>query len=1017
MTSREALVIGTDTRPPVLFKGEYEQWKDRFLNFVDKHELGDFLRKSIEEGVMKPVLTTRLVGTVPTQVELKYHELEDDNLKRAKEMWDQLEKMMMGSKVGNQLKISNFLNNYEEFRGRVGETLEETYDRFVTLQNEQSKNKVTKSQIELNVKFLSILQPEWKRFARQMKQIKDLNEISLDEVYETLRQNEEELDEILDEKMQKGKTVEDTVALVVRKKKNKTIVYDSEENEAYTNSDSDENDQLKQAMLLLTNDFQKKFYKKPTSNSQRYSSAPNNYVHKERVEGNRYEGKRTEERKPKERRYQSEGKRIEERKPEERKYKAEGSSQSEPPTCYNCGKTDEDDEDEERDEAVNMCLMGKQESDDEADSEEDAKDEKLSDEIPEKKVLVEVLHRDNDTNAKEKTIILKENSELKSKLKKSELDFYELTKMHSSCIEENKTLIAKLKGLEEKLYKLGQTEQTIHLNKPKEEIEEWGIGYKNPQCLQKEISEVPALYDHLSLKLARRIPEFKTFWTRLSEKDEADETEKHLKSSKVHLPFYYAKMNNSYNENPIYQKNKSLSNDFFQSYSEKEMEAKPIQGKLYVPPLVLESKISELENSLSDERLLMNIEQKVFSIVLKNYVLSNASNSEDMFGSSNKGFDFLNSNGGSGGCFEQFDFNSKLPNHSSFVQKIFGKTSMPVNSAKLTKVDNSISVKAKIAKGKIISKHSQKLNTTIHSKKKHSFVDQKSNSRVSHVSDLSKQRPEVKSLWQPKQKLDKTVKSFCSINCSKTSPSKDVLIADVAILNSKLVVSRKQYTMKQLFQLSLSARKSSIYDKHVSTSCQDSEDWFGNHHIRHLWYLDSGCSKHMTGQKEMLSNFKDKYCGPVKFGNDQHSPIMGYGDMVQNNVTIKKVSYVEGLKHNLFSIGQFCDKDLEVNFKAKTCSVSTEKGEELLVETRKYINNLVSGKLVKGLPELKYEREHLCAACEKGKMKRDKTPDVLITFLKTTQVNLQKPVKLLRTDNGTEFKNKKVEEYLEFVGI
>ncbi|KAI3758477.1 hypothetical protein L6452_06040 [Arctium lappa] len=291
--------------------------------------------------------------------------------------------------------------------------------------------------------------------------------------------------------------------------------------------------------------------------------------------------------------------------------------------------SDEEEEDEERDEAVNMFLMGKQESEAEVDSDDEEEEvcdlsyldfinkihamnlkqqelesklkrengvisdknqsiQKLSNEIAEKKVLVEVLHRNNDTSAKEKKIILKENSEIKSKLRKSELDLYELTKMHSSCTEENKTLIAKLKSLEEKLYKLGQTEQTIHLNKPKEEIEKWGIGYKNPHCLQKGISEVPALYDLLSLKLARRILELKVFWTRLSEKDEANETEKRLKSSKVHLPFYYAKMNNSYNDNPIYHK-KSLSNDFFQSYYEKEMEAKPIKCKIYVPPLVLES--------------------------------------------------------------------------------------------------------------------------------------------------------------------------------------------------------------------------------------------------------------------------------------------------------------------------------------------------------------------------------------------------------------------------------------------
>ena len=69
----------------------------------------------------------------------------------------------------------------------------------------------------------------------------------------------------------------------------------------------------------------------------------------------------------------------------------------------------------------------------------------------------------------------------------------------------------------------------------------------------------------------------------------------------------------------------------------------------------------------------------------------------------------------------------------------------------------------------------------------------------------------------------------------------------------------------------------------------------------------------MTGKKELLTNFRDRYCGKVKFGNNHYAPIMGYGEIVQKNITIKKVAYVEGLGHNLFSIGQFCDKGLEVN--------------------------------------------------------------------------------------------------------
>ncbi|GKE68049.1 hypothetical protein Tco_1526121, partial [Tanacetum coccineum] len=68
-----------------------------------------------------------------------------------------------------------------------------------------------------------------------------------------------------------------------------------------------------------------------------------------------------------------------------------------------------------------------------------------------------------------------------------------------------------------------------------------------------------------------------------------------------------------------------------------------------------------------------------------------------------------------------------------------------------------------------------------------------------------------------------------------------------------------------------------------------------------------------------------------KFENDQIAPILGYGDLVQGNVTIKRVCYVEGLNHNLFSVGQFCDVDLEVAFRKSTCYIRDLKGNDLLI--------------------------------------------------------------------------------------
>ncbi|GJY81367.1 hypothetical protein Tco_0494118 [Tanacetum coccineum] len=55
--------------------------------------------------------------------------------------------------------------------------------------------------------------------------------------------------------------------------------------------------------------------------------------------------------------------------------------------------------------------------------------------------------------------------------------------------------------------------------------------------------------------------------------------------------------------------------------------------------------------------------------------------------------------------------------------------------------------------------------------------------------------------------------------------------------------------------------------------------------------------------------------------NDQFAQILGYGDLVQGNITIKRVYYVEGLNHNLFSVGQLCDADMEVAFRKSTCYI------------------------------------------------------------------------------------------------
>ncbi|GKG08046.1 hypothetical protein Tco_0333878 [Tanacetum coccineum] len=63
-----------------------------------------------------------------------------------------------------------------------------------------------------------------------------------------------------------------------------------------------------------------------------------------------------------------------------------------------------------------------------------------------------------------------------------------------------------------------------------------------------------------------------------------------------------------------------------------------------------------------------------------------------------------------------------------------------------------------------------------------------------------------------------------------------------------------------------------------------------------LWYLDSGCSKHMTGNRLKLKNFVEKFIGTVRFENDHFGAIMGYGDYVIGDSVISKTYDGESFK-------------------------------------------------------------------------------------------------------------------------
>ncbi|GJS69488.1 retrovirus-related pol polyprotein from transposon TNT 1-94 [Tanacetum coccineum] len=235
-----------------------------------------------------------------------------------------------------------------------------------------------------------------------------------------------------------------------------------------------------------------------------------------------------------------------------------------------------------------------------------------------------------------------------------------------------------------------------------------------------------------------------------------------------------------------------------------------------------------------------------------------------------------------------------------------------------------------------------------------------------------------------------------------------------------------------------------------------------------LFIVDSGCTKHMTGNLKLLCNFVEKFLATVRFGNDQFALILGYGDLGNDLLTGNRGSdlYIISLQETS-SITPIC-------FMAKALPTQAWLWHRRLSHLNfDYINQVLNKDVVIGLLKLKYVKDQLCSSCEVSKAKissfktkvvpsskgrlnllhmdlcgpmrvdsingkkyilvivddysrytwtlflrsKDETPEVLIDFLKMIQRNLQAQVIIVCTDRGTEFLNKTLSAYFKEEGI
>jgi hypothetical protein len=198
-----------------------------------------------------------------------------------------------------------------------------------------------------------------------------------------------------------------------------------------------------------------------------------------------------------------------------------------------------------------------------------------------------------------------------------------------------------------------------------------------------------------------------------------------------------------------------------------------------------------------------------------------------------------------------------------------------------------------------------------------------------------------------------------------------------------------------------------------------------------LWYLDSGCSKHMTCDKTLLKEVQMGKGGRITYGDESQSRVIGKGIIdIPGLGTSQEALYVEGLKANLLSISQFCDNDLVVRFSKKECNIFDSSGRWLMGGERtagncyglpgltsdpqifcnkatiddseqrhQRLGHLnfsdmlkIAGKdVVKGLPKMEKTGKGICGPCQLGKQTR-------VAHKKTSGILTSKNLELLLMD-------------------
>nr|GEW53271.1 hypothetical protein [Tanacetum cinerariifolium] len=237
-TQQDIYAAGFKNRPPMLNKENYVPWLSRLIRYVRSRPNGKMIVDSIENGpYVRRMIATLREPDLPVPVLESFHEqtneeLTETDIKRidaddqaiqtillglpedvyaavdsceiGKEIWECVHQMMKGSGIGEQEKKAKLFNEWEKFTSTNRESIESYYHRFMQHMNDLKRNKHFPENIASNLKFLNNLQPKWKRNVTIIRQTKNLHEVDFTQIYDFLKMNQDEVNELRDERLAKS---------------------------------------------------------------------------------------------------------------------------------------------------------------------------------------------------------------------------------------------------------------------------------------------------------------------------------------------------------------------------------------------------------------------------------------------------------------------------------------------------------------------------------------------------------------------------------------------------------------------------------------------------------------------------------------------------------------------------------------------------------------------------------------------------------------------------------------------